>query len=87
QKKFGKSPEGSVAGYGYDSLMIIQEALLHKQQTGNVTASSLIQGLDTTHYYGVTGPKIFDDKHAVYPAYDRYIYRNGTFEILSTSIR
>ncbi|HWQ65375.1 MAG TPA: ABC transporter substrate-binding protein [Methanospirillum sp.] len=86
-KKFGKSPEGSVAGYGYDALIMIQEALIHTQQTGNVTASSLKEGLDAIRYYGVTGPKIFDQKNAVSPAYDRYIYRNGTFDILSTSIR
>ena len=87
QEKFGKSPEGSVAGYGFDSLMVIREAMVHQKQNGNVTASGLMKGLEKIRYYGVTGPKIFDEKNAVSPAYDRYIYKNGSFEILSTSIR
>ena len=86
-KKFGESPEGTLAGYGYDALMVVNEALLHERGDGNITASSLAEGLHRTRYYGVTGPKIFDENNAASPAYDRYIYRNGTFEILSTSIR
>lgn len=87
QKKYGKSPEGSVAGYGYDAVMMIAEALKQENQTGNITAPDLMKGLRAIRYYGVTGPKIIDEKNAASPAYDRYIYRNGKFELLSTSIR
>jgi len=41
QKKYRQNPAGSIAGYGYDSLMIIHEALLHERQTGNVTADTI----------------------------------------------
>ncbi len=86
QEKYGKSPEGSVAGYGYDSVMVIYEALLHEKQTENVTAASLMKGLDKIMYYGVTGPKTFDAKNAVSPTTDRYIYYDDTFSLLSQSI-
>ena len=87
QERYGKSPDGSYAGYGYDTLMIIHEALIHTNQSEQLSVTSLMHGLEKIHYYGVTGPKIFDPKNAVTPTYDRYIYRNGNFEILSTSIR
>jgi len=86
QEKYDKSPEGSVAGYGYDSVMILYEALLHERQTGNVTAASLMKGLDKIMYYGVTGPKTFDENNAVSPTTDRYIYHDGTFTLLTQSI-
>lgn len=87
QNKYHTSPEGTYAGYGYDSMMIIQEALIHQRESENITSSSLIRGLGMIQYYGITGPKIFDEHNTVSPAYDRFIYRNGTFELLSTFIR
>lgn len=87
QNMFHTSPAGTYAGYGYDSMMIIQEALIHERESENITSSSLIHGLGEIQYYGVTGPKVFDEHNAVSPAYDRFIYRDGTFKLLSTFIR
>ncbi len=87
QKRYQTSPVGTYAGYGYDSMMIIDEARIHERGSGNSTGSSLMQGLREIQYYGVTGPKVFDDHNAVSPVYDRFLYRNGTFELLSTCIR
>jgi branched-chain amino acid transport system substrate-binding protein len=87
QNLYHTSPVETYAGYGYDSMMIIQEALIHERANENITPSSLIRGLAKIRYYGVTGPKEFDEHNAVSPAYDRFVYRNGTFELLSTFIR
>jgi branched-chain amino acid transport system substrate-binding protein len=86
EKKYGSDPKRGIAGYGYDTMMVIRDALNQKCTSGNITASDIMTELKNTSYYGVTGPKIFDDKNAVRPALDRWVFRDGKFELMTTSI-
>lgn len=86
QSLYGREPSrGGIEGYGYDTMMIIAEAM----KTGcerNITAKSIQNGLKKIRYYGLTGPKIFDEYNAVRPAFDRWVFRNGKFELMGTSV-
>ncbi len=86
QEKYSQNPSEGYAGYGYDAMIIIYDAIQLGPNTDTVSAQSLQEGLNTIRYYGVTGPKVFDDKNAVSPAMDRWVYRNGKFELMSTSV-
>lgn len=86
KEKFGDDPTESIAGYGYDSMMILYDAILFGSEKGNISAASIQKGLNNIQYYGVTGPKVFDDKNAVNPAMDRWVYQNGSFELMTTSV-
>ena len=66
-------------------MMVIRDALNQKCTTGTITAADIMDGLNKTSYYGVTGPKVFDDKNAVRPALDRWVFRDGTFELMTTA--
>ncbi|HWQ65758.1 MAG TPA: ABC transporter substrate-binding protein [Methanospirillum sp.] len=83
EKKYQTDPTFSYAGYGYDSVMLIKEAILHAELSGNVTASSLQKGLKGQRYAGVTGPKVFDEKNTISPLYNEYLYTNGTFVLMT----
>ena len=76
---------GSIAGYGYDSMMTLAQAM--KSGGGsNITAPAIQDGLARVRYYGVTGPKVFDEKNAVRPALERWVYEGGKFELMGTSV-
>ena len=86
QEKFGQDPTKNLAGYGYDSLMVIAEAIPPGCEKGNVTAEMIRIGLDDSRYYGVSGPKVFDSQHAVGSAQDRWVFRDGKFGLMTTSL-
>ncbi|MFH0968564.1 MAG: ABC transporter substrate-binding protein [Methanobacteriota archaeon] len=83
EKKYRTDPTFSYAGYGYDSVMLIKEDILHTELIGNVTASSLQKGFKDLRYAGVTGPKVFDEKNTINPLYNEYLYTNGTFILMT----
>jgi branched-chain amino acid transport system substrate-binding protein len=86
--RFGEDPSRTVAGYGYDSLMVVAEALRTMNCINETITADMIQkGLDESRYYGVTGPKDFDSRHAAGPAMDRWGFLNGTFELMTISLK
>lgn len=86
QEEFGNDPSKTLAGYGYDSMMLIADAFRNWQGDENITAALIKEGLDTTRYYGVTGPKIFDSHHAPTSAMDRWGFKDGRFELMTISL-
>ncbi|MBN1166902.1 MAG: ABC transporter substrate-binding protein [Methanospirillaceae archaeon] len=86
REKYGRDPSEGYAGYGYDSMMIVYHAVLQGPANGTISGYSIRDGLDTIQYYGVTGPKVFDEKNAVGPAMDRWVFKDGKFELMSTSV-
>jgi len=86
QKKFNQDPTRTLAGYGYDSMKVVTEALPPACDTHTLTAETIRKGLDDSRYYGVSGPKVFDSHHAAGSAQDRWIFRDGTFVLMTTSL-
>lgn len=84
--KYGESPNMTLAGYGYDSLMIVAEALRNPGKQGNITVDQIREGLYESRYYGVTGPKVFDKNNVPPSAMDRWAFRNGKFVLMATSL-
>ncbi len=85
-EKYGRDPTKNLAGYGYDSLMVVAQAIPSGCEKGNVTAELIRKGLDDSRYYGVSGPKVFDSHHAVCSAQDRWVFRDGKFVLMTTSL-
>lgn len=85
-ERFGKDPSRSTAGYGYDSMMLIADAMRLGAEKGNISAVTIQKGLDASSYYGVSGPKVFDSHHAVITAMDRRVLKDGKFELMETSL-
>lgn len=86
QEAFGNDPSKTLAGYGYDSMMLIADAFRNGNGEENITAEMIKEGLDNTRYYGVTGPKIFDMNHAPTSAMDRWGFKDGRFELMTISL-
>lgn len=86
QEKFGENPTGTLAGYGYDSLMVTADAIRLGSENGTIIPSAIQKGLQKTRYFGVTGPKVFDSHNSVSPALDRYVYMDGKFRLLTISL-
>lgn len=86
REKFGQDPERTIAGYGYDSMMVLANAIRLGSLNGTISAGSIQKGLDDSRYYGVTGPKAFDSHHAVLPVLDRWIFKDGKFTLMTTSL-
>ncbi len=86
QDRYGQDPRRTIAGYGYDSMMVLAYAIRLGSENGNVSAQSIQKGLDESRYYGITGPKDFDSRHMVPPVLDRWIFRDGKFSLLTTSL-
>ncbi|WP_319578349.1 ABC transporter substrate-binding protein [uncultured Methanospirillum sp.] len=86
KKRFDTDPTKSVAGYGYDSLMLIAEAICRGTENGTITAQSIKDNLEDVRYFGVSGPKVFDSHHAVSTAMDRWVFKDGNFTLMSTSL-
>lgn len=86
QETFGNDPSKTLAGYGYDSMMLIDDTFRNWRGEENITAELIKEGLDTTRYYGVTGPKIFDTHHAPTSAMDRWGFKDGRFELMTISL-
>jgi len=86
KERFGQDPERTIAGYGYDSMMVLAYAIRLGLVNGTVSADSIQKGLDDSRYYGVSGPKTFDSHQAVPPALDRWFFKDGRFTLLSTSL-
>lgn len=86
QEKFGVDPTGTLAGYGYDSLMVTADAIRLGSENETISLSSIQKGFQKTRYFGVTGPKVFDAHNSVSPALDRYVYMDGKFRLLTTSL-
>lgn len=86
QEAFGNDPSKTLAGYGYDSMMLIADAFRNGNGEENITAEMIKEGLDNSRYYGVTGPKIFDMNHAPTSAMDRWGFKDGRFELMTISL-
>ena len=86
QDRYGQDPRRTIAGYGYDSMMVLAYAIRLGSENGNVFAQSLQKGLDESRYYGITGPKAFDSHHTAVPVLDRWIFKDGNFSLLTTSL-
>lgn len=86
RERFGQDPAKGTAGYGYDSLMVIADAIRLGSEGGNISAKTIQKGLEASRYYGVTGPKVFDSHHAAGTALDRWGFRNGSFELMTLSL-
>lgn len=86
QEKFGEDPRGTLSGYGYDSLMVIADAIRLGSENGSLSSPSIQKGLRKIRYFGVTGPKVFDAHNSVSPALDRWVFRDGTFRQIITSL-
>lgn len=85
-KKYGEIPNMTLAGYGYDSLMVIADALRNPARHENITVDRIRDGLSDSRYYGVTGPKVFDKNNAPESAMDRWAFRDGEFVRMTTSL-
>ena len=83
---YGTDPGRNIAGYGYDSMMIIADAMRNAPENKSISAENIRKGLEKSQYYGVTGPKVFDSHHAAASALDRRAFKNGTFELMSISL-
>jgi len=86
KKRFDEDPRKNVAGYGYDSLMLIAEGIRRGTDYGTITAESIKDNLQDVRYFGVSGPKVFDSHHAVSTAMDRWVFKDGNFTLMSTSL-
>lgn len=84
--RYGQDPQQTIAGYGYDSMMVLAYAIRLYSENGTVSAHSLQKGLDESMYYGISGPKNFDSHHTVPPVLDRWIFKDGRFSLLTTSL-
>jgi len=60
QERYSLEPAKSVARYEYDSMMVVAEAMRRGSENGAIYASSIQKGLSVIHYYGVSGPKVFN---------------------------
>jgi branched-chain amino acid transport system substrate-binding protein len=87
KERFGQNPEKTIAGYGYDSMMVIADAIRLGYENGNISTRMILNGLNGTRYYGVTGPKVFDSHQAAIPALDHWIFKDGDFVLLTTTLR
>jgi len=76
----------TLAGYGYDSLMIVADALRDPVRTENITTDRIREGLSPARYYGVTGPKVFDRNNVPASAMDRWAFRDGEFALMTISL-
>lgn len=86
QARFGEDPTRTLAGYGYDSMMVVAEGIRLGLENGSISSSSIQNGLHSTRYFGVTGPKVFDADNSVSPALDRWVFNDGKFRLISTSL-
>ncbi|HWQ63757.1 MAG TPA: ABC transporter substrate-binding protein [Methanospirillum sp.] len=86
QKMFHQDPTRTLAGYGYDSMKVVIEALPPACDTHTLTAETIRKGLEASRYYGVSGPKVFDSHHAAGSAQDRWVFRDGKFVLMTTSL-
>jgi branched-chain amino acid transport system substrate-binding protein len=86
KKRFDKDPTESIAGYGYDSMMVIADAIRSEFENSNVSAENIQKGLDASRYYGVTGPKVFDYHHAVGSTQDRWVFKDGKLKLTTISL-
>jgi branched-chain amino acid transport system substrate-binding protein len=84
--RFGQDPERTIAGYGYDSMMVLAYAIRLGSENGTISADSIQKGLDESRYYGITGPKTFDSYHTVPPVLDRWFFKDDKFILLMTSL-
>jgi branched-chain amino acid transport system substrate-binding protein len=84
--RYGTVPNMTLAGYGYDSLMVITDALRVPGIDGNITIDRIREGLHGTRYYGVTGPKVFDRYNVPASAMDRWAFRDRKFVLMTTSL-
>jgi len=85
-EKYGTEPNMTLAGYGYDSLMIIADSLQRPGRQGNITAEQIRKSLQSSRYYGVTGPKVFDSHNVPTGAIDRWAFSGGKFVLMTTSL-
>jgi len=87
QDRFGEDPSRTPAGYGYDSLMVIADAVRTIPCiNGAVTPDMIQEGLSRSNYYGVTGPKVFDSHNAAGTAIDRWGFVNGRLELMGITL-
>jgi ABC-type branched-subunit amino acid transport system substrate-binding protein len=87
QSTYGEDPSRTLAGYGYDSLMVIDNAIRLVKKGNETISTDLIQkGIENSRYYGVTGPKTFDSHNAAGAAMDRWGFQNGSFELMTISL-
>jgi branched-chain amino acid transport system substrate-binding protein len=86
QKRFDQDPTRNIAGYGYDSMMVLSDAIRLGSEDGNISARSIQKGLNATRFYGVSGPKVFNSHHVTSTAFDRWVFKNGNFSLMSTSL-
>ena len=86
KERFGQDPTKSIAGYGYDSMMVIADAMRSGSESTNISAGTIQEGLDASRYYGVTGPKVFDSHHAVGSTQDRWAFKEGKFKLTTISL-
>lgn len=87
QDRFGEDPSRTPAGYGYDSLMVISNALRTIPCiNGTITPDMIQEGLSRSNYYGVTGPKVFDSYNAAEGAMDRWGFVNGRLELMAITL-
>jgi len=85
-EKYGEDPSGTIAGYGYDTIMILADAVKLGSENGTINTSLLQKGLEKSRYFGVSGPKVFDLHNAIGTALDRWVFKDGNLELVSTSL-
>jgi len=73
------SEPGIYADYGYDTMMVIAEAI----KKGGYNADGIRDALREIRYAGVSGAKIFDENGDVPPAYDLWQVENGKWVLKS----
>jgi len=73
------SEPGIYADYGYDTMIVIAEAI----KKGGYNADGIRDALREIRYAGVSGAKIFDENGDVPPAYDLWQVENGKWVLKS----
>jgi branched-chain amino acid transport system substrate-binding protein len=62
--------------YGYDTMMVIAEAI----ENSGYTADGIIDALSGIRYVGLTGAIVFDESGDAYPSYDVMKLENGVWD-------
>ena len=80
RKLYGRESPDSYAAYGYDTLMVLVEAI---RQQGDDTSTGMLDALHHVRYSGVTGMKTFDARGDCPAGYDIWELRKASWAVIA----
>lgn len=73
QELYNRSAVNWPVPYGYDTMMMVSEAI----EARGYTSEGIVEGLKDIRYVGLCGAKSFDENGDIYPAYDVLQVQDG----------